>query len=715
MTRPPRIRIGIDVGGTFTDAVALDAQTLELIGQVKTRTTHSHADGVAHGIIEALTGLLAEVGATADDVGFLAHGTTQATNALLEGDVATVGLVGVGRGFEGWMTRRLGSLGRIELAPGKHLPMRYTHVATAVDAGDAADAVTAARGAGADVVVGVQAFSVDDGTGESAVVDAAHRQDMLATTTHEITKLYGLRKRARTAVVNASILPRMLDTADLVERSITSAGVTAPLMVMRCDGGVMSLEEMRRRPLLTVLSGPAAGVAGALMKERVSEGVFLETGGTSTDISVIRRGKVMVRYAKIGGHDTYLSSLDVRTVGVGGGSMVRARAGKVVGVGPRSAHIAGLDYACFADSAALSDARMVTVAPLPDDPDDYVAVDASGGRYALTMTCAANALGIVPTGDYAFAEPTSARLAFAPLAEFLGMSVDDAARSVLAAGTRRVREVVDELASEYRLERRSLRLVGGGGGAAAVIPFLGADTGWHAAIADHNEVISPIGVALALVRESIERVIPNPSQQDVLAVRAEAERAVIAQGAAPATVEIDISVDPQTNTVRAIATGATELRTRDRTERSTVDQRSVAADSLRMAPTTIELLARTSNYAVFGGSEARRSGALSRLFKPKHPVRVVDNDGIVRLQSPDAHVAQTTVGEAAPMLENLVATYTAFGDGGSQLPALQLLVGPRIINLAGVTAQDQLMALARSELDSRSPDEPLVSVVEVRR
>ena len=61
------------------------------------------------------------------------------------------------------------------------------------------------------------------------------------------------------------------------------------------------------------------------MKERVSEGIFLETGGTSTDISVIRRGKVMVRYAKVGGHDTYLSSLDVRTVGVGGGSMVRAR------------------------------------------------------------------------------------------------------------------------------------------------------------------------------------------------------------------------------------------------------------------------------------------------------------------------------------------------------------------------------------------------------
>src|ERR1700751_2087200 len=116
---PPRIRVGIDVGGTFTAGGGLDGQPPERVGQAKVPTTHRHPDGVAHGIIEALTSLLKQVGASPDDVGFLAHGTTQATNALLEGDVATVGLVGVGRGFEGWMTRRLGSLGKIELAPGK--------------------------------------------------------------------------------------------------------------------------------------------------------------------------------------------------------------------------------------------------------------------------------------------------------------------------------------------------------------------------------------------------------------------------------------------------------------------------------------------------------------------------------------------------------------------------------------------------------------------
>lgn len=277
-----RIRVGIDVGGTFTDAVAVDATRLQLVGQVKVPTSHHHEDGVAHGIVDALDQLLQQTGRQPADVAFLAHGTTQATNALLEGDVATVGLIGIGIGPSAVLTRRLASLGKLELTPGKRLPLRYAPVADPEDADAVRAAVEELKVAGAEALVVSEPFGVDRPEGEREVAEAARATGLPMTAVHEITSLYGLRKRTRTAVLNAAILRRMLATADLVDSSITKAGVTAPLMVMRCDGGVMSLDGMRRRPLLTVLSGLAAGVAGALMQERVSEGVFLETGGIST-------------------------------------------------------------------------------------------------------------------------------------------------------------------------------------------------------------------------------------------------------------------------------------------------------------------------------------------------------------------------------------------------------------------------------------------------
>ena len=545
------LRVGIDVGGTFTDVVVVDAATRKIVARVKVPTTHGAQEGVAAGIVAGLRRALETPGLDVSQIAFIAHSTTQATNALLEGDVARVGIVAL-HGRFGWLERR-----QMHVAP----MALGAEVAFAPDcayarAGDEAAVARALErliANGAETVVASEAFGVDRPSAERRTVALARARGIPATAGHEVATTYGLRARTRTAALNAAILPRMLRTSQMTATAVERAGITVPLMIMRSDGGVMDVAEVARRPILTMLSGPAAGIAGALLHENVTDGIFIEVGGTSADCSVIRRGAPQMRAARVGGHRTMLRTLDVRTLAIAGGSVPRIDR-SVRGpaclrdVGPRSAHIAGLGYACFTSAQQLQGARPIFIRPAPGDPDDYFALECAGGvRVTLTPTCAANLLGYVREDDFARGDAAAATIAFATAAAHLGCEASDLARAILERSAAKLRGAVDELVSDYDLVFADVELIGGGGGAAALVPFTAERLGLRYRIARDAEVISPLGVALALLRDVVERTILDPSPADVVRVRREAFERVVAAGAEPGLVEVTVEIDARRN------------------------------------------------------------------------------------------------------------------------------------------------------------------------
>ena len=654
--------------------MAVDAATRTLVASLKVPTTHDHPDGVAAGIVAGLERLLREHAIAPDAVTFIAHSTTQATNALLEGDVARVGVVRFGSAF----ARASMRFAPVPLAPGVSLAATYFDAAGSGD-----DAFfERARAAGIGALVASEAFAVDRPQREDAFVAAARARGFAATCGSEVSTMYGLRARTRTAALNAAILPRMLRTARMTRQAVDAARIPAPLMIMRSDGGVMDVSEVERRPILTMLSGPAAGIAGALFHENVTDGIFIEVGGTSADCSVIRRGRPQLRPARIGGHRTLLRTLDVRTLAVAGGSLAHVARGSVTAVGPRSAHIAGYRYAAFCEVATIANARVAVA-------DGIAALADAAGAIAITPTCAANALGLVPIEAFAYGNAEAARLACARVGEALGLAGDALARAILERATATLKGAIDELIADYELERATVVLVGGGGGAAALIPFAAQALGFEFRLARDAEVISPLGVALALVRDVVERTIVDPTPEDLVRIRREAIDAAIRAGAAPDRVEVVVEIDRSRNRVRASASGATALVEGAIAYAGANESDRIAAARRALRADAGDVVARTPGFIVVAAGRS---------------IAIVDERAVVRLIVARARVSVVAAGRLETAVAAAIEEYTTYGDVGRALPDLWLLVGARIVELTGLTEAAGVMALAADDVTGLAAD-----------
>ncbi len=684
------IRIGVDVGGTFTKAVAIETAPLRLLAHTAVPTSHAAKAGVAEGVAEALRTLLAELGDDRNRVALVAFSTTQAMNALLEGDVGRVGILGIGAAPDLRAARKRTQVGSVALAPGHALETEHSFLdATGgLDEQDVNTELCRLAAAGCVAVAVSGALAVDDPEAELLAARCALTHGLPTCVGHDLTGAYGLEMRTVSAAVNASILPVVERTASVVEDALRESGLEVPLLVLRGDGGAMSVEAFRRRPSFTIGSGPAAGVAAALHQLGLSDAIVVECGGTSSNVSIVKRGRPVVRSLRVMGRPTCVRAVDSWVVGAAGGSMGLLKRRSIAETGPRSAHIARLPYACFAPAAQLAGAELELVAPRTGDPESYACVRAQGTLYALTATCAANALGLVDEAAYSYAGREAALAAFAPLAARLKTTPERAAKQLLDGAVDKIVKAVADAARQHDLGA-DVPLVALGGAGEALVPLVAARLKRSVIRPEHPEVLSSIGAAVSLVRAEVTRNATSDGAAVELAL--EAELACVASGAAPATVTVETAFDARENVLRAVATGAValEVGAADREPAGDATRLRAAADALGLSPEELQLVAETGFYQVYSENGSGR-------------VAAIDGLGAVALAEDARRVLAADGPELVDALLREVEAATRNLGVATLLPRVSLVCGSRILDLSDARRPEDVAAAAARSLEGHS-------------
>lgn len=323
---PPRtFLLGVDTGGTYTDAVLLDDAETEVVAKAKALTSRPDLSvGVGAAIDAVLSGV------DPARVALVSLSTTLATNALVEGQGGRVALVAVG--FDAGDLSRDGLPEALRGDPVVTVAGGHDHAGGERAALDlpALEAALRALPEGLTAVAVAARFATRNPSHERRAREVARRVlGLPVTCSHELSAALGGPRRALTAVLNARLVGLIDRLIVACQRHMAARGIRAPLMVVRGDGALVAAEVARDRPIETILSGPAASVAGAAWLAREPLALVSDIGGTTTDICLLRDGRPRLdpEGARVGPFLTMVEAVAMRTHGLGGDSEVRVEPG----------------------------------------------------------------------------------------------------------------------------------------------------------------------------------------------------------------------------------------------------------------------------------------------------------------------------------------------------------------------------------------------------
>ena len=329
------IWIGLDTGGTYTDAVALDGER-RVIASAKALTTPWD---LSLGLAAALRTVLAQLGARRAQISLVSVSTTLATNAVVEGRFSPICSILIG--FNEQMVERTGLR---RAGDGVIVRVRGGHEATGEEAEPldeaAIDAAVREFGTRVDAFAVAAMFSVRNPAHEQRARQRIRAQcPRPVTCSFELSSQLDAPKRALTAALNARLTPQIRHLLEALERVLALEAIAAPVMVVKGDGTLIRAEVALEYPVETVLSGPAASVVGAGFLCGLANFAVADMGGTTTDVAIVAGGRPVVRSegAVIGGWRTMVEAIDVRTCGLGGDSEVHLDREGHLRVGPRKA------------------------------------------------------------------------------------------------------------------------------------------------------------------------------------------------------------------------------------------------------------------------------------------------------------------------------------------------------------------------------------------